>query len=334
VLNNGAENLAGVTGIKTGELHELETFDEFLDAYLRQLRYLVTRCRSGAEERVARHAHGYYDPYASALIDDCVECGRGVFEGGARHTAPWAIGGFGLGTAVDSLSAVKRFVYEQGSVSLAELRDALRDSFAGRPDLQVMLRQQTPSFGNDLDQPDRIATVVFNAYADAVHGLNDGSLPGKYVTMVFSYNRHVYAGEVTAATPDGRDARTSFSDAIGPSQGRDQHGPTAMLNSILKLDMGKMTGAYALNFKISPELLREQSGRQAVKDLFTTYLRAGGVQLQVTCVDGRLLRAAQAHPEQHPNIIVRIAGYSEYFRKLSPDLQNEIIARTEYRCVD
>ncbi|MFO8008505.1 MAG: pyruvate formate lyase family protein [Candidatus Brocadiia bacterium] len=253
-----------------------------------------------------------------------------LFHGGSRYQPIRAIGGYGLGTAADSLSAIRRFVYQDGLLTLQEMREALEADYAGHSELQALLREQTPCWGNDNEEADRIARRVFNAYADAVHGLNDGSLPGKFVTSVFSYTRHVYAGEMIAATPNGRNRGAPLSETIGPSQGRDVQGPTALLKSVTKLDPDKITGASALNVKFSASLLAGAEGSAALKSLIKTYLELGGAQMQVNFVDQAVLQDARAHPDRHRNLVVRVAGFSEYFTNLDRALQDEIISRASH----
>ena len=328
VFRNGEQNMAGLAGIQTGELDAFGTFDAFLDAYFVQLRHQVVSGPAEAE-RVAPE-HDGYDPFASALIDDCVERGLDMLHGGARYEAIRPIGGHGLGTAADSLAAIRQFVFREKKVSLQELAAALDADFEGYEELQRMLDRGTPRFGNDLDDVDALAAQIFDVYADAVHSLNDGTRRGAFVTSVFSYNRHVYGGETVAATPDGRASGEAFSDSVGPTQGKDIKGPTSLISSVAKLDHTKATGAYSMNLKLGPSLVAGETGSEALKALIKAYFQKGGVQLQVNFVDADVLRDAQDHPEQHRDVIVRVAGYCEYFNNLDRHLQDEIIRRTAH----
>lgn len=330
VLRNGGRNMAGQTGAKTGSLESLKTFDQFLEAFLEQVRYRIRGCRIRAACEDEAWRDRYYDPFASIFIDDCLESGRDVFQSGARYGRQRAIGGFGLGTAADSLAAIRKFVYEDGALTLEEMADALTTDFKDRSELRAMLEARTPRYGNDDDGVDEIARILFDTYADSVHALNDGSLPGMFCTSVFSYNHHVYGAENIEATPDGRHRAAPMSDAIGPSQGRDIQGPTNLINSVTKLDHRKVTGAYALNVKFAPRLVQGPEGSAAVKALIRTYLEQGGVQMQINFVDAEALKDAQIHPERHGNLVVRVAGYSEYFTSLDRELQCEIIRRTAH----
>ncbi len=320
VLRNGREDSPG----------SLETFEQFMEAYLERVTDQVRLAGGNAEDRQKQAAGRYFDPFASALVDDCLERGLDVFQGGARREPIRAIGGYGLGTAADSLMAVKKLVYDEERLTLEEMHEALQADFEGHPELLKMLQEEAPCWGNDNDEVDRIARGVFDAYADAVHALNDGSLPGTFVTSVFSYTHHVYAGEVIGATPNGRRRGEPFSETIGPSQGKDVNGPTALLRSVTKLDSSKITGAAALNVKFSAGLLEGPTGSAALKGLIETYLELGGAQMQVNFVDPDVLRDAQVHPDEHRDLIVRVAGFSEYFTNLDEELQGEIISRTSH----
>jgi formate C-acetyltransferase len=311
-------------------MEELESFDDFLEAFFEQIRHRVRQCRRNAEQDNANWEGRLYDPFASCMVHDCLETGRDIFQGGARYGRRRAIGGYGLGTTADSLAAIRQFVYEERKLSLEELFQALQSNFEGYPELQRMLDTRTPRYGNDLEQVDELARRVFEVYADSVHALNDGSLPGKFCTSVFSYNHHVYGAETIIATPDGRGRAEPMSDAIGPSQGKDVKGPTNLVNSVTRLPHEKVTGAYALNVKFAPDLVRGQEGSAALKAIIKTYFARGGVQMQVNFVDTDELKDAQVHPERHANLVVRVAGYSEYFTCLDHELQCEIIKRTAH----
>ena len=327
-FRNGGPNMAGQMGVRTGELESFKTFDQFLEACFTQIRHRIETEALEADAKAETRRRRCFDPYASLFIDDCIEKGLDIFQGGPRYESIRPIGGQGLGTLADSLAAIRKFVFEEKKLTLRELADALDSDFEGHPELRAMLKRKTPRYGNDLDEVDALASQVFAVYADAVHGLNDGTRPGRYVTSVFSYNHHVYGGEVAAATPDGRRRSEPFSDSVGPTQGEDVGGPTSLVSSITKLDHTKVTGAYSMNLKLTPSLVSGATGAEALKALIKTYFERGGVQMQVNFIDQDTLRDAQKHPERHRNVIVRVAGYSEYFHNLDRQLQDEIIRRT------
>ncbi len=330
VFRNGEENLAGETGIPTGTLDSLETFQQFFEAFCEQLRHRIGLVRENARSQYEARRGRWYDPFASALIDDCLERGRDLFQGGCRYPPLRAISAYGLATAADSLMAVKKFVFDEDRITLQDLWEALKADFSGHERLQAALVEESRAYGNDIDEVDELACRIFNFYADTVHAQNDGEIPGTFATSLFSYTHHVHAGEQIAATPDGRNSREPESDTVAPSQGRDVCGPTAVLNSVAKLDHSRITAAYALNMKLNPTLVAGQRGSDALKSLIRGYFDMGGGQIQFNFVDTDVLRDAQKHPDKHRNLIVRVAGFCEFFTSIDRELQNEIISRTAH----
>ena len=330
VFRNGGETMGGDTGIETGSLDSFETFDHFLDAYTAQIEHRVAQARESAR-RQDEHVRGrLYDPFASAFIDGCLERGRDMYQGGARLAPIRPVGATGVGTAADSLAVIKRLVFDEKRLTLAELRSILDADWAGHEELRVECERSMPCFGNGDPEADAIAQRIFAAYTDAVHRLNDGSAPGVFVTNMFSYTGHIHAGEFTAATANGRRRGESISNGIGPTQGKDTEGPTRLINSVTGLDHRRITGACAFNLKLNATVVKGPEGTEALKGLLKTYVERGGCQIQVNFVDPETLCDAQAHPERHRGLVVRVAGYSEYFNNLDRRLQDEVIRRTAH----
>ncbi|MDR1419581.1 MAG: hypothetical protein LBI86_04350 [Treponema sp.] len=271
-----------------------------------------------------------YDPFGSVLTDGCLERGMDMCRGGAEIPAHIAIWGQGFGTMVDSLAAIKTLVFDQKKLSLDALLDAVDRNFAGDEVLRQYILNSVPHFGNDIEWVDAMASDLYSVYTTEVFRLNDGSTPMKYVSSFFSYTSHVSIGEITPATPDGRLSGAPLSDNLGPGQGRDIEGPTKLMNSLLKLDYGKLNGAVATNLKVSANLFNTQGGMKALEDLLLAYMRAGGPQIQVNFVRREDLLDAQLDPVKYRDIVVRIAGFCEYFVNLDIGQQEEIIARTEH----
>jgi formate C-acetyltransferase len=272
-----------------------------------------------------------YDPFGSVLTDGCLERGMDMCRGGAEIPAHIAIWGQGFGTMADSLAAIKTLVFDQKKLSLDALLDAADRNFKGDEVLRQYILNSVPHFGNDIDWVDAMASDLYNVYTSEVFRLNDGSTPMKYVSSFFSYTSHVSIGEITPATPDGRLNGAPLSDNLGPGQGRDIEGPTKLMNSLLKLDYGKLNGAVATNLKINANLFNTQSGTRALKNLLLAYMREGGPQVQVNFVRREDLLEARLDPMKHRDIVVRIAGFCEYFINLDAGQQEEIIARTEHQ---
>jgi len=206
---------------------------------------------------------------------------------------------------------------------------ALRDDFEGHERVQQLLLNKTPKYGNDDDYADGIMQAVFDAYYEAIDG-RPNTKGGAYHINLLPTTCHVYFGSVIGATPDGRKAGTPLSEGISPVQSADRHGPTAVIKSAAKMDHAR-TGGTLLNLKFAPQLLESDASLEKLTHLIRTYFKLDGHHVQFNVVDAATLRAAQQNPEQYRNLIVRVAGYSDYFCDLGPELQDEIIARTEHR---
>ncbi len=327
-LHNGVDPRTGKRlGPETGDPTQFETFEELFAAFERQLNYFVDiKIRGNAviERLYARYMPA---PFLSLLIDDCIATGRDYHDGGARYNTSY-IQGVGLGTITDSLTAIRYHVFDHRTVTMEELLDVLRDDFEGHERVRQMLLNRTPKYGNDDDYADGVMVQVFEAYFDAVDG-RPNTKGGVYHINLLPTTCHVYFGSVTGATPDGRKAWTPLSEGVSPVQGADRRGPTAVLRSLAKMDHVR-TGGTLLNQKFTPRLLQDEAGLEGLVRLIRTYFKLDGHHVQFNVVDAATLRAAQEHPEQYRDLIVRVAGYSDYFCDLSRALQDEIIARTEH----
>ncbi len=206
---------------------------------------------------------------------------------------------------------------------------ALKADFAGHEKVRQLLLNKTPRYGNDDDSADRLMVRVFESYFAAIDG-RPNTRGGHYRINLLPTTCHIYFGSVIGATPDGRHAWQPLSEGVSPVQGADRHGPTAVLRSVAKMDHAR-TGGTLLNQKFSPQALQDEAGLDKLVQLIRTYFRLDGHHIQFNVVDSATLRAAQEHPEQHRDLIVRVAGYSDYFCDLSRALQDEIIARTEHQ---
>ncbi len=306
----------------------LETFEEFQTAYHSELRAAVQADKDEADEKMRDIPGKCFDPLASLLIDGCMESGRDLFQGGSELGTHWSFYAYGLGTAADSMAAVKKAVYEEKILTIGQLAQLLERNFAGADSMRAMLERSMPHYGNDEDEVDALAKDILTQFDDLVLAYNEKERRDKYVSTLFGYFFHIYHGEITGATPNGRRKGETFSDSMGPSQGKDVNGPTRMLNSVLKLNHGGVTGGYALNLKINPDLIRNQRGTNVLKGLIAAYLEDGGPQLQVNFVDAEALKKAKLEPDKYRDLIVRIGGYCEFFVNLDSALQDEIITRT------
>jgi formate C-acetyltransferase len=328
-LNDGIDPRTGEQlGVKTGDPTTFETFEALFAAYRKQLRHFIDvkiRGNNVIERLYARYLPA---PFLSLLTDDCIAQGKDYHDGGARYNTNY-IQGVGLGTMADTLTAIKYHVFDEGTLSMEELLTALASDFEGEERLRQLLLNRTPRYGNDDDYADAVMVDVFEAYVEAIDG-RPTPRGGTYRVNMLPTTCHVYFGSVIGATPDGRKAGRPLSEGISPVQGADRKGPTAVLKSVTKMDHVQ-TGGTLLNQKFTPRLLQSDEGLEKFVQLIRTYFRLDGHHIQFNVVDAETLRAAQAHPEQYRDLIVRVAGYSDYFCDLSEALQEEIIARTEHQ---
>jgi formate C-acetyltransferase len=328
-LHNGVDPRSGQRiGPATGGAAAFRTFDELFSAYRRQLRHFVDvkiRGNNVIEQLYARYMPA---PFLSLLIDDCVATAKDYNAGGARYNTTY-IQGVGLGTMTDAMTALKVQVFDRRTLAMDDLLAALAADFAGHERVRQLLWNRTPKFGNDDDEADGVMVALFTAYLDAIEG-RPNIRGGAYHINLLPTTVHVYFGSVVGATPDARRAGMPLSEGISPVQGADRHGPTAVLRSAAKMDHVR-TGGTLLNQKLTPSLLAGDEGLDRLTQLVRAYFRLDGHHIQFNVVDAATLHAAQEHPEQHRDLIVRVAGYSDYFCDLSRTLQDEIIARTEHQ---
>jgi pyruvate formate-lyase/glycerol dehydratase family glycyl radical enzyme len=328
-LNNGADPRTGQRiGLETGDPRQFGSFAEFFEAYRRQVDYLIDVKVQGNNVIERLYATYMPVPFLSLLIDDCIATGKDYHDGGARYNTTY-IQGVGLGTMADAMSAIKYHVYDQATISMDELLATLSDDFDGRERVRQTLLHKTPRYGNDDDYADEVMKAVFEVYFEAVDGRRN-TKGGTYHINLLPTTCHVYFGSVIGATPDGRKAGMPLSEGISPVQGADRHGPTAVIKSAAKMDHAR-TGGTLLNQKFTPRLLQDDEGLDRLVQLVRAYFRLDGHHIQFNVVDAVTLRAAQRNPEEYRNLIVRVAGYSDYFCDLTEALQEEIIARTEHQ---
>jgi formate C-acetyltransferase len=317
-------------GPRTGDPRGFASFDEVFAAWEAQLRWCVDLKVRGNQLIERMYASNAPAPFLSLLIDDCIAQGRDYNNGGPRYNTTY-IQGVGIGTTTDALAAIAEHVFARGTVSMAELLAALDTDFAGAEPLQALLLNRSPKYGNDDEAADRIMRACFEAYYQAVEG-RPNTKGGQYHIDMLPTTCHVYFGQVLGASADGRRAGVPVSEGISPVQGADRRGPTAVLKSAAKMDHLR-TGGTLLNLKFTPRVLADETGIDHMAGLIRGYFGLNGHHVQFNVVTADTLRAAQAHPEQHRDLIVRVAGYSDYFCDLSRALQDEIIERTEHETV-
>ena len=328
-LGNGIDPRTGKKiGIESGDPASFASFDQLLEAYKRQLKHFIEIKLKGNNVIERLYAEHMPVPFLSVLIDDCIKKGKDYNDGGARYNTNY-IQGVGIGTITDSLASIKHHVFENKTFAMAEFMRVLSVDFEGDEKTRLLLVNKSPKYGNDDDYADSLMQWVFEAFYELVNGRKN-TKGGVYRINLLPTTCHVYFGSVTGATPDGRKAGMPLSEGISPVQGADRKGPTAVLKSAGKMDHVR-TGGTLLNQKFTPQLLENEKGIENLSDLVRSYFTLGGHHIQFNVVHAQTLRDAQAHPDQYRDLIVRVAGYSDYFCDLGKSLQDEIITRTEHQ---
>ena len=329
-LNNGVDQLTGRRiAIETGDPASFRSFDELYQAFTRQLEYVVDlkiKVNNYIERMYAKYSPA---PFLSVVIHDCIEKGRDYYDGGPRYNTNY-IQCCGIGTVTDSLSAVKTHVFD-GGLAMDRLLAALKTNFAGEEPLRLKLWNRTPFYGNDDDRADDIMKRVYASLFDAIDGRANTKGTVYHLNML-STTCHVYFGRMLGASANGRFAHLPESDGTSPSHGADRNGPTAVIKSLAKMDQLK-SGGTLLNQRFLPSVLKTEQDLDKLCSLVRTYFTLGGHHIQFNVVDTKTLRKAQQHPDEYRNLLVRVAGYSDYFVDLDLEHQEEIISRTEQELV-
>ncbi len=326
-LNNGIDPTSGKqVSIATGDPRTFENYDQLYKAFLTQLNYIVDqkiRVSNYIDRMFAKYAPA---PFLSVVIEDCISKGRDYYNGGPRYNTNY-IQCTGLGTVTDSLSTLKHHVFERKTFEMDHILNAVSKNFEGEEVLRQTILNRTPFFGNDDDYADDIALQVYDDLIKAIDG-KPNVKGGVYHLNMLSTTCHIYFGKVMGATPNGRLAGKSISDGTSPSHGCDVNGPSAVIRSLTKLDHTR-SGGTLLNQRFLPSLLKKEEDIKKLGKLIRSYFTMGGHHIQFNIVDTATLRAAQKNPEDYKDLLVRMAGYSDYFNDMNEDLQQEVIDRTE-----
>ncbi len=332
-INNGQSpmpgpdgKLSGQTGLATGYLYNMGTFDEVLEATKKQIEYFVDWqvAFTNLHEYVA--AADMPLPIVSATMDGCMEKGADVMWGGAKYNST-GTAAVGLGTLVDSLSVIKYMVFDKKIITARQMYDAVMTNWEGLEPLRQQVHTEVPRFGNDNDYVDELAAWVTKVYGDKVLSAT-GPRGNHFAPGLYPVATHVLYGLISWATPDGRKAGEPFSDGISPKQAMDKSGPSAILKSCTKIDHIMNSNGTLLNMRFHPKSL-EGEGQKKFKALMQTYFDMGGMEMQFNIMSADTLRKAQKNPEEYKDLIVRIAGFSAYFVELYKGMQDDVINRTE-----
>jgi len=326
-LNNGFDPTSGKQlGLETGNPEDFDSFEALMFAFKCQVSHFIGIKVEGSNRIESVYARYMPAPFLSILTNDCIARGKDYNAGGARYNTSY-LQGVGIGTITDSLSAMKYHIFENGNFTMHQLLDALKADFKGHDNIHALVSNKSPRWGNDDDYADDLMKEVFEHYRGCVTG-RPNVRGGMYRVNMLPTTCHVYFGEITGALPSGRKAGIPVSEGISPVGGADIYGPTAVIRSCAKMDH-LQTGGTLLNQKYTPSAIQGEKGLDAMAALVRSYFNMEGHHIQFNVIDRDTLIEAQNSPEAHRDLIVRVAGYSDYFRNLSRALQDEIINRTE-----
>ena len=326
-LNNGIDPITGKKlGLETGDPRTFTSYEQLYEAYHKQMIYFVNL--KLAVNNYIERMFSLYAPatFLSLFIDDCITRGRDYYSGGARYNTTY-IQCTGLGTITDCLSTLKKHVFEDKKFTMDELLHAVANNFEGNEKMRQFIMNRTPFFGNDDDYADSIAVKVYNDLVAAIEG-HPNTRGGKTQLNMLSTTCHNYFGSVCGASVNGRLAHFAISDGTSPAHGADTNGPTAVIKSLGKLDQ-TLSGGTLLNVRFVPSILKREEDLRKLVSLIRAYFNMGGHHIQFNIVDTQTLLDAQQQPDDYKDLLVRVAGYSDYFNDMTEQLQNEIIARTE-----
>ena len=325
-LNDGMDPLTDKKiGPRTGNPAKFKNFDALYHAFDRQLEYVVN-LKISVNNYIERMYAAYAPaPFLSAVIKDCIAKGRDYYDAGPRYNTNY-IQCCGIGTITDSLSAIKKHVFEEKQITMKQLIEALKNNFKGQETLRLRLFNKTPFFGNDDDDADSIMKRVFGSLYRTIDGKPNTKGTAYHLNML-STTCHIYFGKKLGASANGRLAGMPISDGTSPSHGADRKGPTAVIKSLGKMDQIK-SGGTLLNQRFLPDVLEGEGGIEKLAHLIRAYFKLNGHHIQFNIVDSQTLRNAQYAPDEYRDLLVRVAGYSDYFIDLDKHHQEEIIART------
>jgi formate C-acetyltransferase len=328
-LNDGYSTvLEERLGVETGDPRQFKTMGEVVDAFRRQVAYLVEQMVIGLNALTTAHEQLYPSPLLSSITGGCMESGQDVTAGGAVYNFT-GVQGVGVADVADSLAAMDRLVFSEKRVTMEELLQALRDNFEGHDDLRRLIVNQVPRYGNDEELPDRYAREVVETFCREV-AKHPNTREGSFLPGFLTMTTHQGFGRFVGALPNGRKAIESFANGLAPSDGRDVKGPTACLKSISGVNQSVATNGVSVNIAFNPQNLEGADGTRNLTSLVKSYFELGGMHLQANMLDKQALLDAQKNPGKHAGLMVRVAGYSAYFNDLVREVQDEIIARTAH----
>lgn len=309
-------------------LEDIQDFDTFYQWYKNELLSTSYRAMKIINFMDTPWQHYYPTPALSMTMEGCISTGKDVTGGGTKYNNS-GINTAGVANAVDSLAAIKYVVFDEKIVTLTQLAEAMKANFKGYDELLHTLKTRAPKFGNEDNRADEIMQDLISSYSKFTEKIHNPR-GGVWQLGLYTVEDHAKLGMLTGALPDGHLEGTSLANAICPVQGADKIGPTAVINSLLKTDLSCATNHMVLDLKFNPAFLEKETHVFALRSMIHTFFHQGGLEIQFNVIDAKTLLDAQAHPEEHQNLVVRVSGFSAYFVTLSKITQDEIIARTEY----
>lgn len=307
---------------------EYSVMDDLIEQYFAVLDARIKRNFKNEQHKRRIRAENSINPLLSCFVNDCLKRGVDIERGGAVYN--WTMPSFvGMANVVDALYAIKKLVFEEQKLSLSEFKSVLASDFEDNEALRSYILNRIPKYGNDIDDVDQYFEMIAAHIVKECEKYSGLHTNANLIPSVFCWVNHERFGSVTGATPDGRKAGVPLGDGSGPCQGREMNGPTASILSSTKWDHSSFIGGVAVNLKFSKASMGERS-LNVMKSLIKTYLGRGGFELQINVTDNETLKKAQSDPEAYRDLVVRIGGYSDYFVKLSPQMQEEIILRTTH----
>ena len=327
VFYNGISPNSGKVGEFTGEVEEIESMDEFMERYEKQLAYGATEVMAQFRRRNDAINQEYYpEPFLSCFCYDCIGRGTDINCGGALYPSVHGFGLLGIGTVSDSLAALEKVVFIDKKATLATLRDAMKANFEGYEELRQLLIA-APKYGNNDDFVDKYA-VWFLDYLSSLFINYKTRTGGGVYTAAATNVWNIHAGKITGATPDGRLKGEPCSDAASPTYGRDTRGPTAVVQSLTKPDYTQIACGCVVNQKYSPSMFADGK-RAKLLALIKTYFKKGGQEIQINSTSRKVLIDAMEHPENYTDLVVRVSGFSAFYITLNREVQLDILNRTQ-----
>lgn len=332
MLHEGKDPISGKqfslhTAKKAEDLDHIHSFEEFYQWYLKEMEHFIRLGIECVNAFDKMYGEKYPLPYLSTMTEGCIEKGKDISAGGAIYNGSGFNAG-GVATTIDSLLAVKKVVFEWKRLSLSAFVKVLDADYQGHEDLRLLVSNQCPKFGNDIDEMDVLGVDLVEKFINIVEEY-ETPRGGKYRAGLYTVEDHAIMGSFTGATPDGRRKGKALSNSFSPSQGKDTKGPTALMNTVTKFPLYKAGNGMVLDLKFTPSFLEKDNHIKAVTDLLSTYFSQGGMEAQLSVVSRDTLLQAQKHPEDYQDLVVRVSGFSAYFTSLRKVTQDEIISRTE-----